>query len=85
MNKEDQEFRKKCRDTHQKVQSLLRKENMSEVSYIMAELEQSVKNWTEYERSVIFRARLIKGLYADLSRKQRIKTSSIKSQEAKNE
>ena len=78
MNKEDIEFHKHCEQTRTRIKRLLKNGNLVEASMVIKEIENNVKAWVEYEKSVCLRAKLIKHMLIETSRQKQFKEAQLK-------
>lgn len=78
MNQDDIRFKKQCQDTHKKVCGLLADDKIEEASELIKQIEKNANKWSEYERSVQIRSRLMRQMFAELFTKERVKKANLK-------
>ena len=82
MKPDNTTFKKECQNLHSRVKSLLRKNKVEEATLLIKDLEKRAIQWEEYDRSVRFKSRLIRTLFMDLTRAERVKRANLKNREA---
>jgi hypothetical protein len=67
MKVEDSGFRKKCQEQKHKITKLLKQGKNKEARYIIKQLEETLCQWHEYERSVRSKINMLKSLFAQVA------------------